>query len=76
MVELLKRNHDVLMDKYELFRRRNETLEKSSAEKENLYNEMKIETDRLSQKLFQAQRNSEDLKNSYQILEQKFKLLE
>ncbi len=28
MVELLKRNHDVMMEKYEVFRERNENLEK------------------------------------------------
>ena len=31
MVELLKRNHDVMMEKYEVFRVRNETLEKTAA---------------------------------------------
>ena len=31
MVELLKRNHDVLMEKYELVRRQHEALEKTSA---------------------------------------------
>ena len=45
MVDLLKRNHDVLMEKYELFRKRNETLEKVALEKEKLYNEIKLSHD-------------------------------
>ena len=34
MVELLKRNHDVMMEKYETYRIRNEGLEKKALEKE------------------------------------------
>ena len=45
LVELLKRNHDVVLEKYELSRQRNEILEKTSLEKEKLYNEIKIEND-------------------------------
>jgi hypothetical protein len=52
MVELLKRNHDVLMEKYELFRTRNETLEKVALEREKLYNEIKVSHDQTSQRLF------------------------
>jgi|TARA_B110000285_G_C15081486_1_gene593754 hypothetical protein len=47
MVALLKRNHDVLMEKYELFRQRNESLEKVAVEKEALYNQMKIDADKM-----------------------------
>ena len=49
MVQILKRNHDMLMDKYEIFRNRNESLEKMAVEKESLYNEIKIDFDKLSQ---------------------------
>jgi hypothetical protein len=49
MVQILKRNHDLLMEKYEIFRNRNESLEKVAVEKEGLYNEMKIDFDKLSQ---------------------------
>lgn len=52
MVQLLKRNHDVLLEKYELFRSRNESLEKLAVEKESLYNDMKINADKLSAQLF------------------------
>lgn len=45
MVELLKRNHDVLMEKYDLVRKKNDALEKSGAQKEDLYNKMQIETE-------------------------------
>lgn len=46
MVELLKRNHDVLMDKHELVKKRNEQLEKTAHEKETLYNNIKADHDR------------------------------
>ena len=46
MVQLLKRNHDILLGKYELFRQTNESLEKMAVEKEALYNEMKIDLDK------------------------------
>ena len=49
MVQILKRNHDMLMEKYEIFRNRNESLEKMAVEKESLYNEIKIDFDKLSQ---------------------------
>lgn len=45
MFELLKRNHDVMMEKYELFRQRNELLEKKIHEKETLYVQIKAEND-------------------------------
>ena len=48
LVELLKRNHDVVMEKYELQRSRNEMLEKTAIEKEKLYNEIKLENDQLA----------------------------
>ena len=48
MVELLKRNHDVMMEKYETYRVRNEGLEKKALEKENLYVVIKSENDNLA----------------------------
>lgn len=48
MVELLKRNHDVMMEKYETYRVRNDTLEKKAQEKENLFVVIKAENDKLS----------------------------
>lgn len=73
MVTLLKRNHDVLMEKYELFRAQNEQLEKVALEKERLYNEMKIDTDRLSSDLFRAQKSSEELRSLNEILDAKLR---
>ena len=52
MVELLKRNHDVMMEKYETYRVRNEALEKRSLEKENLYTVIKGENDNLSNSVY------------------------
>jgi len=48
MVELLKRNHDVMMEKYEVYSERNKTLEKKSLEKEHLYVSIKAENETLS----------------------------
>lgn len=45
LVELLKRNHDIVCEKFEVQRQRNETLEKVAVEKERLYNEIKIDND-------------------------------
>ena len=45
LMELLKRNHDVMVDKYEEQRQRNEMLEKTAIEKERLYHEIKNEND-------------------------------
>jgi hypothetical protein len=33
----MKRNHDIVVEKYEIQRQRNESLEKNSNEKEKLY---------------------------------------
>lgn len=48
LVELLKRNHDIVLEKYELQRNRNDLLEKTANEKEKLYNEIKLENDQIS----------------------------
>ena len=52
MVQLLKRNHDTLLEKYELFRQRNESLEKLAVERETLSNDLKLQTDKLSAQVF------------------------
>ena len=56
MVELLKRNHDVMMEKYETYRVRNETLEKTTLEKENLYVVVKGDNDKLSDQVYRLKR--------------------
>lgn len=76
MVQLLKRNHDTLMQKYELFRQRNEALEKMAVEKEALYNEMKLDADKTGQDLFRVQKSFEETKNQKEIFEAKVKRLE
>lgn len=62
MVELLKRNHDVMMEKYEIYRQRNEELEKNSLRKEKLYSTIKAENDELADQLYQLKRSSEDIR--------------
>ena len=71
MVALLKRNHDTLLEKYELFRQRNQSLEKLAVEKETMYNETKIEIDKLSQSVFKLQRSEDELKSEKSLLESK-----
>ena len=71
MVELLKRNHDVMMEKYETYRIRNEALEKKALEKENLYVVIKAENDNLSNSVYQLKRSLEDLRQECQLLTQK-----
>ena len=68
MVELLKRNHDVMMEKYETYRIRNEALEKKALEKENLYVVIKAENDNLSNSVYQLKRGLEDLRQENQLL--------
>ena len=54
MVELLKRNHDVMMEKYELYRQRNEVLEKKALDKEALYLKIKSENDHVADSLYET----------------------
>lgn len=73
---MLKRNHDTLLEKYELFRQRNQSLEKLAVEKEQMFNEIKIEQDKLSQKLFRLQKSHDEVVNSKELFEIKVKKLE
>lgn len=71
MVELLKRNHDVMMEKYETYRLRNDALEKKSLEKENLYVVIKSENDNLANQVYQLKRQVEDFRQANQLLDSK-----
>jgi hypothetical protein len=71
MVELLKRNHDVMLEKYEIFRQRNEHLETQNLEREKLYTACRNENDALADAKHSTQRAVEDLKNQVAILEHK-----
>ena len=72
MVELLKRNHDVMMEKYETYRIRNEGLEKKALEKENLYVVVKGDNDKLANQVHQLKRQVEDLRQEKMLLDSKF----
>jgi hypothetical protein len=76
MVQILKRNHDMLMEKYEIFRNRNESLEKLAVEKESSYNEIKMDYDKLSQSNFKLHKSYEELRNAREILDAKLKKVE
>lgn len=62
VVEMLRRNHDTMLEKYELYRIRNETLEKGYLEKENLYIKIKSENETLADQLYGFKRVAEDCK--------------
>ena len=76
MVELLKRNHDVMMEKYEVYAERNKTLEKKALDKEQLYVSIKSENETLANQLYQVKRQAEDYRQEAQILESKFNTAE
>ncbi len=67
LVELLKRNHDIVLEKFEMQRQRNEGLERAAAEKERLYNEIKIDNDSLANANYKLQRAVEDIANEKRI---------
>lgn len=76
MVELLKRNHDVMMEKYEVYRQRNETLEKSQQDKEKLYLGLKTENDSLASQLYEAKRAAEDARQEKYLFETRLRASE
>ena len=76
MVELLKRNHDVMMEKYEVYSERNKMLEKKTLEKEQLYVSIKAENESMSHELYQIKRQAENFRQENQILESKFNTAE
>lgn len=73
LMELMKRNHDIVVEKYEVQRQRNESLEKVAIEKEKMYNEIKIENDQLANTNYKLQRATDDLLNEKRLLENKLK---
>lgn len=76
MVEMLKRNHDIVVEKYEMQRQRVEGLEKTAHDKERLYNEIKGENDQIANSNYKLQRANEDLGNQAKIMEVKVRNLE
>ena len=73
LVEMMKRNYDVVVEKFELQRQRNEGLEKAAIEKERLYLEIKAENDTLANGSYKLQRANEDLTNEKRIGETKLR---
>ena len=68
MVQLLRRNHDAMIEKYELYRARNETLEKGMLDKEQLYIKIRSENEQLADQLYGFKRIAEDCKQENVIL--------
>lgn len=52
--DMLQRNHDVLVEKHDLVKRRHDQLERTAAEKERLYEDLKIEHDRVADQLHRS----------------------
>lgn len=71
VVEMLRRNHDTMLEKYELYRQRNDTLEKGYLEKETLYLRIKGENESLADQLYGFKRVAEDCKQENTILRSK-----
>lgn len=71
VVELLRRNHDTMLEKYELYRQRNEVLEKSYLDKEHLYLKIKGENEQLSDQVYGYKRVAEDCKQENTLLKTK-----
>lgn len=60
-----------MVEKYELYRQRNEQLEKTALEKEQLYLKIKSENDVLSDQLYTIKRVAEDLKQENSLISAK-----
>lgn len=73
---MLKRNHDLMQEKYELYLLRNETLEKGYAEKEALYMKIKSENEVLADQVYSLKRISEDYKQENSLTRSKLQSLE
>lgn len=55
------------MEKYNLFKHRNESLEKTAVEKENLYTDIKLQNDQIANTNYKLQRQNEELSNQTRI---------
>ena len=71
MVDLLQRNNDTMFEKYELYRQRNQTLEKGMLDKEALYIKIKSENEQMADQLYGLKRVAEDCKQENVVLKQK-----
>lgn len=56
-----------------MFRTKNESLEKVAVEKESMFNDIKIESDKISSKYYKLEKVYDDIKSQKELLEQKLK---
>jgi len=75
-VQLLQKNHDVVVEKYESYKVEYERVRREHEESLKLYTEMKIENDKLADQNYQYQRQKEDAVNAKRILESKLRTAE
>ena len=73
MVEVLRRNHDAMMLKYETYRQRNEELEAEIFEKKKIYSQIKSANDSLQTEVYEHRRNATDLSQKNEILDSKLR---
>lgn len=71
MLALIRKNYDFMHEKYELFRHRNETLEKAIIDKEALFLKTKSENEHLSDQMYGLKRINEDLKQDLAVTKSK-----
>ena len=71
MVDLLRKNHDMMHEKYELYRARNDTLETAMREKEQLWIKTKSENEQLQDHMYGLKRINEDLKQDLAVTKSK-----
>jgi chromosome segregation ATPase len=73
MVEVLRRNHDAMMLKYETYRQRNEELEADVFEKKKTYSQIKSANDSLQAEVYDHRRTATDLSQKVEILDSKLR---
>lgn len=73
MLDMLKRNHDVLLEKHDLVKRRNDQLERSTAQKEQLYEDLKLEHDKIADQFHRSQTDLVEKTRTLQLLEKRLK---
>lgn len=75
-MNLLQKNHDIVVEKYELMKQQQSMLEKNSSDKEKLFYKIKADCDELNLENHQLKRQNDDLLNDKRIAESKIKNLQ
>ena len=73
LLDMLKRNHDVLLEKHDLVKRRNDQLERTSAQREQQYEDLKLEHDRAADQLHRSQSELTEKTRALEMLGKRLK---